>query len=66
MAIDSIVFPFDKDYKSFERQVGELQALRAEVELLRTILMEDGKRDVIKDAEKKMYKHHKMPPSNFR
>ncbi len=58
MAFESIVFPFDKDFKSFERKVGETMALRAEVELLRSVLMEDGKRDVIKKAEKEMYKRH--------
>ena len=52
----TIVFPFDKAYKSFEREVGEAAALKAEVELLRSILMEDGKRDLIKTAERHMYK----------
>jgi hypothetical protein len=54
----SMVFPFDKDYKTFEREVGETAALKMEVELLRSVLMEDGKRDVIKKAEKEMYKRH--------
>jgi len=54
----SMVFPFDKDYKTFEREVGETAALKMEVELLRSVLMEDGKRDVIKAAEKAMYKRH--------
>jgi hypothetical protein len=56
MKFESIVFPLDKDFKNFERQVGEQTALRAEVELLRSILMEDGKRDLIKAGEKAMYK----------
>jgi len=51
----SIVFPFDKDFKTFERAVGETAALRAEVEMIRSVLMEDGKRDIIKKAEKDMY-----------
>ncbi len=55
---DSMVFTLGKDYKAFEKQVGEFNALRAEVELLRTLLMEDGKRDIIKQAEKQMYKRH--------
>lgn len=54
----SMVFPFDKDYKTFERVVGETVALKMEVELLRSVLMEDGKRDIIKKAEKEMYKRH--------
>jgi hypothetical protein len=54
----TMVFPFDKDYKTFEREVGETVALKMEVELLRSVLMEDGKRDVIKQAEKEMYKRH--------
>jgi hypothetical protein len=54
----SMVFPFDKDYKTFEREVGETAALKMEVELLRSVLMENGKRDVIKAAEKAMYKRH--------
>ncbi len=58
MTRESIVFPFDKDYKSFEREVGEAAALRAEVELLRSILMEDGKRDIVKKGEKDMYKRY--------
>lgn len=56
MVFESMVFPFDKDFNTFEREVGETIALRAEVELLRSILMEDGKRDVIKNAEKEMYR----------
>lgn len=56
MIRESIVFPFDKDFKTFERAVGETAALRAEVEMIRSILMEDGKRDLIKKAEKDMYK----------
>ncbi len=56
MIDDSIVFPFNKDYKSFERQQGEFKALRTEVELLRSILMEDGRRDLISKAEKAMFK----------
>jgi hypothetical protein len=56
MKFESIVFPLDKDFKNFERQIGEQTALRAEVELLRSILMEDGKRDLIKAGEKAMYK----------
>jgi len=58
MAFESIVFPFDKEYKLFEKQVGETAALRAEVEMLRSVLMEDGKRDVIKKAEKEMFKRY--------
>jgi hypothetical protein len=58
MVFQAIVFPFDKDYKTFERQVGEAAALRAEVELLRSVLMEDGRRDLIKAAEKAMYKRY--------
>lgn len=54
----TMVFPFDKDYKTFEREVGEAAALKFEVELLRSVLMEDGKRDVIKKAEKEMYKRY--------
>jgi len=54
----TMVFPFDKDYKTFERVVGETVALKMEVELLRSVLMEDGKRDVIKQAEKEMYKRY--------
>lgn len=59
MVFESIVFPFSKDYKSFERAVGEFKALRSEVELLRSILMEDGRRDLINKAEKDMYKRVK-------
>jgi len=59
MAFDStMVFPFDKDYKTFERAVGEAAALKMEVELLRSVLMENGKRDIIKKAEKEMYKRY--------
>jgi len=59
MAFEStMVFPFDKDYKTFERVVGETVALKMEVELLRSVLMENGKRDIIKKAEKEMYKRH--------
>jgi hypothetical protein len=58
MVFQDMVFPFDKDYKTFEREVGETVALKMEVELLRSVLMEDGKRDVIKAAEKAMYKKH--------
>jgi|GEM_PF-1868688 DNA replication protein DnaD len=59
MAFDStMVFPFDKDYKTFEREVGETMALKMEVELLRSVLMENGKRDIIKKAEKEMYKRY--------
>ena len=58
MVFEAMVFPFDKDYKTFERAVGETAALKAEVELLRSVLMEDGKRDVIKKAEKAMYKKY--------
>ena len=58
MALESMVFPFDKDYKTFERAVGETVALKMEVELLRSVLMENGKRDIIKTAEKAMYKKH--------
>ncbi len=59
MAVDTtLVFPFDRDYKTLERQLGELSALKAEVELLRSVLMEDGKRDVIKAAEKALYKRN--------
>jgi hypothetical protein len=54
----SMVFPFDKDYKTFEREVGETAALKFEVELLRSVLMENGKRDIIKKAEKEMYKRY--------
>ena len=53
-----MVFPFDKDYKTFEREVGEAAALKFEVELLRSVLMENGKRDIIKKAEKEMYKRY--------
>jgi hypothetical protein len=53
-----IVFPFDKDFKTFERVVGETAALRAEVEMIRSVLMEDGKRDLIKKAEKDMYQRY--------
>lgn len=56
MAFESIVFPFDKDFKDFERAVGETIALRAEVEMIRSVLMENGQRDVIKKAERNMYK----------
>ncbi len=58
MALSSIIFPFDREFKAFEKQVGESAALRAEVELIRSLLMEDGKRDVIKKAEREMYKRH--------
>ncbi len=58
MKFEAIVFQLDKDYKAFEKAVGETAALRAEVELLRSILMEDGKRDLIKKAEKDMYKRY--------
>ncbi len=58
MIRESIVFPLDKDFKTFERTVGETAALRAEVEMLRSVLMEDGKRDIIKKAEKDMYKRY--------
>jgi hypothetical protein len=56
MALESIVFPFDREFKSFEKKVGETAALRAEVEMIRSLLMEDGKRDAIKKAERDMYK----------
>jgi hypothetical protein len=59
MVDDSIVFPFNKDYKSYEKQMGEFKALRTEVELLRSILMEDGRRDLINKAEKAMFKRYK-------
>lgn len=58
MALESIVFPFDREFKSFEKKVGETMALRAEVEMIRSLLMEDGKRDAIKKAEREMYKRH--------
>jgi hypothetical protein len=58
MALESIVFPFDREFKSFEKKVGETAALRAEVEMIRSLLMEDGKRDAIKKAEREMYKRH--------
>lgn len=58
MALESIVFPFDREFKSFEKKVGETAALRAEVEMIRSLLMEDGKRDSIKKAEREMYKRH--------
>lgn len=58
MALESIVFPFDREFKSFEKKVGETAALRAEVEMIRSLLMEDGKRDDIKKAEREMYKRH--------
>jgi hypothetical protein len=60
MAFESMVFPFDKDYKTFEREVGESAALKFEVELLRSVLMEVSpeQRDLIKKAEKAMYKKH--------
>ncbi len=56
MEFQSMVFPFDKDYRAFEKAVGEDVALKAEVELLRSVLMENGHRDLIKNAEKAMYK----------
>ena len=55
---ESLVFPFDKDFRAFEKTVGDTAALRAEVELLRSVLMEHGKRDIIKFAEKAMYKKY--------
>lgn len=58
MIREAIVFPFDKAYKTFEREVGEAAALRAEVELLRSVLMEEGKRDVITKGEREMYKRY--------
>jgi len=58
MALESIVFPFDREFKSFEKKVGETMALRAEVEMIRSLLMEDGKRDAIKKAEREMYKRY--------
>lgn len=56
MKFETLVFPFDKDYKNLERMLGETAALRAEVELLRSIIMEGGKRDEVKKAEKEMYR----------
>ncbi len=60
MALESMVFPFDKDYKTFERSIGEAAALKMEVELIRSVLMEVSpeQRDLIKKAEKAMYKKH--------
>jgi hypothetical protein len=60
MALDTIVFPFNKDYKSFEKQIGEFKALRAEVELLRSAIMEVdiNRRNTISAMEKLMYKRH--------
>lgn len=60
MALESMVFPFDKDYKTFERLVGADVALKMEVELIRSVLMEVSpeQRDLIKKAEKAMYKKH--------
>lgn len=59
MALSSIVFPFDREFIAFEKKIGETAALRAEVEMIRSLLMEDGKRDAIKKAEREMYKRHK-------
>lgn len=59
MEDDSIVFPLGRDYKMLEKEIGEIPALKAEVELLRSILMEDGRRDLISKAEKAMFKRMK-------
>ena len=56
----SLVFPFDKEFRAFEKAVGETAALRAELELLRSVLMEHGQRDDIKNAEKAMYKRYSL------
>lgn len=53
MKKEEMVFPFDKAYKDFERQVGESVALKLEVEILRSIYMELGseQRDKVKNLE---------------